>query len=63
MTIRDHKDFHRRADGADIEVRRDKFDGFQVTIFRGPNLKHFDLSREQAAALRDGLIHTLGEAL
>lgn len=63
--MRNHSgdEFYRKADGAEIDVRRDRFDGFQVTIVRGSSFKHIHLSREQAAAVRDGLIATLGETL
>ena len=59
----DHNGFYRKVDNAEIEVRRDRFDGIQVTIVRGTMLKHLHLSHEQAAAIRDGLIHALGEAI
>lgn len=59
----DPNGFYRKVDNAEIEVRRDRFEGIQITVVRGPTLKHLHLSHEQAAAIRDGLIHALGESV
>ena len=54
-------DFFDKVDNAEIEVRRDRFDGIQLTIVRGSMLKHLHLSRLQAATVLAGLIQVLGE--
>lgn len=54
-------DFFDKVDNAEIEIRRDRFDGIQLTIVRGSMLKHLHLSRPQAATIVAGLIQVLGE--
>lgn len=61
--MRDDNAFYRKADGAEIEVRLDRFGGIQVTVVKTPMLKHLHLTHEQAAAIRDGLTYALGEAV